>query len=102
MKRLLALILAAILLAALLAGCAVAPQTTAAISSHIRVTSSDAEDAASWLTERLGDKLTDRVVLGTDADGYGIDLSVLEDDGYIIRNLGDEVAVFARTTAGPR
>ena len=42
------------------------------MSANIRVTSSDAEDAALWLTERLGDALTDRVVLGTDADGYGV------------------------------
>ena len=44
MKRTLALILAAILLAAALASCATAPK--AAISARIRVTSSDGEDAA--------------------------------------------------------
>ena len=90
------------MLAAALAGCAGAPQTAAlhAISANIRVTSSDANDAAAWLTERLGDALTDRVVLGTDADGYGVDVSALEDDGYFIRSLGGEVALFARTTDG--
>ena len=100
MKRTLSIILAAIMLAAALAGCAAAPQTTAAISANIRLTSSDGESAAAWLTGRLGDKLTDRVVLGTSADGYGVDVSTLENDGYFIRALGGEVALFARTAEG--
>ena len=100
MKRPLALTLAVIMLAAALAGCAASPEVTAAISANVRVTSSDAGDAAVWLTERLGDKLTGRVVLGTDADAYGIDLSALEDDGYVIRSLGGETALFARTADG--
>ena len=99
MKRLLALVLAVLMLAAVLDGCAGTPQS-AAISANIRVTSSDATDAAAWLTSRLGDALTDRVVLGTDSDGYGVDVSALEDDGYIIRALGGEVALFARTEDG--
>ena len=99
MKKLLSLILAAIMLAASLASCAsVAP--SAAISANIRITSSDAGDAAAYLTARLGERLTSRVVLGTDAAGYGIALDALEDDGYVIRSLGDEVALFARTTDG--
>ena len=99
MKRLLSLTLVAIILAAALASCAVAPKTTA-IGANIRLTSSDAQDASVWLTERLGDKLTDRVVLGTNADGYALDLSALEDDGYFIRSFGSEVALFARTADG--
>ena len=99
MKRFFALTLAALMLAAALAGCASGPNVPA-IGANIRTTSSDASDAAAWLTDRLGDKLTDRIVLGTDADGYGIDLAALEDDGYVIRSLGDEVALFARTADG--
>ena len=100
MKRTLALILAAILFAAALAGCAVVPNESAALRANIRTTSSDADGAAEWLSARLGDKLTDRIVLGTDGDGYGIDLAELENDGYVIRNLGGEVALLARTTDG--
>ena len=98
MKKLLSLILVALFVASALASCAV--PGTGTVSANIRVTSSDGESAAEWLTERLGDKLTDRVVLGTSADGYGVDVSELEDDGYIIRALGDEVALFARTANG--
>ena len=98
MKRLISLILAAIMLVAALASCAGTP--TASYKSNIRLTSSDAADAAAWLTERLGNKLTDRIVLGTDADGYGVDVSTLESDGYFIRALDSEVALFARTTDG--
>ena len=100
MKRKLALILAAVMLAAALASCAGTPNSNAAISANIRVTSSDAESAAAWLTDRLGDALTDRVVIGTNADGYGVDVSALESDGYVVRNLGGEVALFARTKDG--
>ena len=75
MKQTLSVILAIIMLAALLASCATAPQTTSMISANIRTTSSDADTAAMWLTDRLGSALTDCVVLGTDASGYGVDVS---------------------------
>ena len=99
MKRTLSLILASLFVAACLASCANAPKQSA-IGANVRVTSSDAESAAAWLTERLGERLTDRVVLGTDADGYGIDVGSLEADGYVIRALGGETALFARTVDG--
>ena len=98
MNRLLALILAAILLAASLASCAVAPE--AAFPPNVRLTSSDAADAAAWLAERLGERLTATVVLGTDADGYGVDVSALEADGYVIRSLGGEDVLLAKTADG--
>ena len=66
-KKTIASLLAAILLAASLGSCAV-PSGTAGVSANIRLTSSDAESAGAWLTERLGDKLTDRVALRTEAD----------------------------------
>ena len=97
-KRILAITLAAIFVASVLASCAASPK--AAIGANIRITSSDAESAAAWLTDRLGDALTDRVVIGTAADGYGVDVSTLEADGYFIRSLGDEVALFAKTASG--
>ena len=96
MKRTIALFLAAILVAAALVSLAYAPTANA----RIRTTSDDAADAAAWLEERLGDRLSDRVVMGTDSAGYGVDLSALEDDGYIIRSVGAEIALFARTTDG--
>ena len=98
MKNVLCILLAAVFIASALASCSAEP--TAAISASIRLTTSDAFDAAAWLTDRLGDKLTDKLVLGTDADGYGVDVSALEADGYVIRSLGGEVALFARTTDG--
>ena len=102
MKRTLSVILAAVMLAASLASCAAktAPTSTAAYSANIRVTSSDAADAAAWLSARLGERLTASVVIGTDADGYGIDVSSLEDDGYFIRSFGREDVLFAKTDDG--
>ena len=99
MKRLLSLILAAVMIAVCLASCATAPSTSA-INANIRVTSTDALDAASWLDSRLGDKLTEKVVIGTDASDYGVDVSALEDDGYIIRACGGEKVLFAGTPDG--
>ena len=95
MKRYLAIFLAALMLAASLASCAAVSR-----DARIRVTSSDGEAAAAWLTARLGEKLTGRVVLGTDADGYGVDLASLEDDGYFIRSYGGEDVLFAKTADG--
>ena len=97
MKKELSLMLAALMLASLLCSCA--GTRTDAIAANVRVTSSDASDAAAWITERLGE-IPDRLVLGTDASAYGIDVSALETDGYIIRDLGGEVALFARTADG--
>ena len=96
MKRHLSLVLAAVLIAASLVSCAgVAPK-----ASLIRTTSSDAESAAAWLEQRLGDRLSGRVVIGTDASGYGVDVSALADDGFLIRTFGCENVLFARTEAG--
>ena len=100
MKKALCILLAAILLAASLASCAPLPTKSASPNANIRLTSSDAADSAAWLADRLGARLTDRVVLGTSADGYNVDLSALEDDGYIIRDLGSQVALFAKCAVG--
>ena len=97
-KKLLSLILAAIFAASALASCAASEAGT--INASIRVTSSDAEDAAAWLDARLGDAIPGRVVIGTDADGFGVDISALEDDGYVIRAAGSDTVLFARTEAG--
>ena len=99
MKKLLSLILAAILFAFTLASCA-SLEKRSALDPRIRLTSSDASDAAAWLSDRLGDRLTGRVVLGTSADGYALDLSTLEDDGYFIRACGGEDVLFAKTAVG--
>ena len=97
MKRITALFLAALMLAAALASCADAGSSTA---SRVRVTSSDAADAAAWLEARLGERLTESVVLGTDASGYDVDVSSLEAKGYVIRAIGEEIALFAATPDG--
>ena len=99
MKKALALILAALMLAAALASCAV-PSATASLNANIRLTSSDAFDAAAWLDARLGERLTDRVVLGTDASGYDVNVDTLESDGFFIRSFGREDVLFAKTSEG--
>ena len=99
MKRILCVILAAILFASVLSSCASLCEQSAP-DPRITLTSSDAADAAAWLADRLGGALTERVVLGTNAEVYGVELSALEDDGYVIRHIGGEIALFARTADG--
>ena len=97
MKKILALVLAAIMIAACLASCAVSPAKTEAI---VRLTSSDAANAADWLETRLGENIPDKLVIGTFAGEFDVDLSALEDDGYIIRSFGGEIALLAKATDG--
>ena len=98
MKKILTLVLAAIIFASVLASCAdVSPDVY--VDPKIIVTSSDAYDASEWLADRLG-TLPERVVIGTDASEYGIDLSSLDSDGYMIRDFGGKTALFARTADG--
>ena len=99
MKKALCILLAAIFIASVLTSCA-GVGTTAAIGSHIRVTSSDALDAAAWLESRLGERLSDSVVIGTDAAEYDVDVSTLEADGFFIRSFGREDVLFAKTPEG--
>ena len=99
MKKLISLLVASFITVSALAACYV-PSENASLSPMITVTSSDALDAAAWLSDRLGDDLTDRVVIGTDAAAYGVDVSALEDDGYFIRSLGGEEVLFAKTADG--
>ena len=99
MKKALCILLSAVISASVLTSCASIGSPRAALDPKITITSSDAADAAAWLDERL-EAIPDRVVIGTDAAAYGVDVSALEDDGYIIRNLGGEVALLARTADG--
>ena len=96
MKKTLCILLAAIFIASALASCAVSPS----VNAHIRVTSSDAVDAAAWLSDRLGERLTDRVVIGTDAADYGVSVETLEADGFFIRSFGREDVLLAKTPDG--
>ena len=66
----------------------------------VPVSADDTSDAAEWLSDRLGAKLTDSIVLGADPDEYGVDISALEDDGYIIRKIDGVICFFYRTSEG--
>ena len=97
MKKSLSFILVIIFALTALASCA--ENSAPAANPKITLTSSDAAGAAEWLEARLGG-IPDRIVIGTDASSYGVDVSALEADGYLIRDLGGEVALFAKTADG--
>lgn len=82
----------------LLASCA--SGGAGAYSPKITVASSDAEDSAEFLTNRLGDKLTDNVYLAVGNDtANGIDMTDFENDGYVLRTVGDKSVVIVGKSA---
>jgi len=95
MKKLLSLLLATVMLLSSVA-CAVseAPVTY----RNITVTSSDAEEYAELLHDRIGVPL-ENIVLGIgDSEKYGVDMSEFEDDGYIIKTEDSSVVIFGKTS----
>lgn len=72
-------------------------------SSGINITASaDASAAAEWLGDRLGTSDKTEYVLGTaeDAEAYGLDLSHLRDEGYMIRKSDGVALIFGKTADG--
>ena len=99
MKKFLSLVLAAACMPMmLLASCA--KGEIKAYSPKITVVSSDAVDSAEFLTDRLGDKLTDNVYLAVGNDtANGIDMTDFENDGYVLRTVGDKSVVIVGKSA---
>lgn len=97
MKKILSTALTAAILITSLISCSQASKPT--YSKMITASSSDAEEYALWLDSRLGDRLTEKVTLGT-AEESGISMDTFEDDGYIIRHDGDEVLLLGKTGEG--
>ena len=98
-RRFSALAAALVMTAAAASSCA--PSRPEAYSPKITVSSSGAESAAVWLTERLGESLTDELYLSVGNDASrGIDTENFEDDGYFLRSDGDSVVIAAKTAVG--
>lgn len=99
MKKILSLVLAAACMPMmLLASCA--SGGAKAYSPKITVASSDAEDSAEFLTDRLGEKLTDNIYLAVGNDtANGIDMTDFENDGYVLRTVGDKSVVIVGKSA---
>ena len=99
MKKILSLVLAAACMPVmLLASCA--KGEIKAYSPKITVASSDAEDSAEFLTNRLGEKLTDNIYLAVGNDtANGIDMTDFENDGYVLRTVGDKSVVIVGKSA---
>ena len=99
MKKTIALALSLCTLASTLMSCS--SSDAGKYSPEITVSSSNAEDYAVWLTNRLGDKLTDSVYLALGSDASrGIDMTDFENDGYILRTEGGSVTVAGKTETG--
>ncbi len=96
MKRLISLALAAIMTASAFVSCTeVEPERTS-----VTLASSDAAVYSDWLTDRLG-TVDGNVVIGIgSSEEYGIDMTAFEDDGYILRTVGDTTIAFGKTADG--
>lgn len=94
MKKLLSLALASVMLLSAMASCGTAPETTVTLAS------SDAAVYADWLADKLGYAPEDVVLgIGSSAE-YGIDMTDFENDGYVLRTVGDTTVAFGKTADG--
>ncbi len=92
MKKIIALLLAALTVLAAFASCT-------ANESETAVTSSGNYADEAWLVSRLG-KLPEGLVVTTDGAAYGVDTSTLESDGYVIKTTGGTTVIAANGTGG--
>ena len=90
MKKFLSLALCCVIAASALASCAQTPVKN--YSPKITVSSSEADESARYLTNRLGDALENDVYLAI-GNTVGVDLSNFENDGYVIRTDGASTVI---------
>ena len=96
MKKIISLALCCVIAASAFASCAQTPVKN--YSPKITVSSSEAEESARYLTNRLGDALENDVYLALGNDS-GIDLSNFENDGYVIRTDGASAVIAGKNAS---
>ncbi|MBE6707672.1 MAG: DUF4838 domain-containing protein [Ruminococcaceae bacterium] len=91
MRKILSLIVAAVMILGAFAACSTQDEKRSTTSSG----------AKKYLAERLGDA-ADGIVLGTEAEAevYGIDMSDFRAEGYVIKNVGGDTVIFGKTEDG--
>ena len=102
--KLLSLILAAVTLAT--TACTTIPTDPATIA--VDSSSSSVSTYASWLADRLGaeadgntvDHKDGSVILAVGEDAMGVDTTGLKNEGYIIRTVGNDTVIVAKTDNG--
>ena len=105
MKKSLSLILSAITVISALAGCSASPEE-AKTSDKVVSSSGNVSVYTDWLTDRLtadGRINNAEIIVGDKATAaeYGVDVSTLSDDGYIIRRTADSATlIFGKTDDG--
>lgn len=90
MKKILAFVLSAVMIATLFSGCSDAPYV------RMAVTGSSSAKYADFLKEKIGDC---DVLLGIGGE-YGVDMSDFEDDGYLIRTEDGRDLILGKTADG--
>ncbi len=98
-KKIIGSVMTAAMLLGVFASCTTVEKTEF-INSAITVATSDAKEYAVWLSDRL-DTVPDDVTVGVgNNESYGIDMENFEDDGYVIKRVGDDVVIFGATAEG--
>jgi len=101
MKKIISFVLFGAMMLASFAACTTQEESNTEISRKISVATSDAAKYADWLTERLDGNVPDSLVLGIGSDTkYGIDMTDFEDDGYIVKTLGEDTILLGKTEDG--
>ncbi len=99
-NRMLSAGLASVMLVGAFAACG-KKESTGTFPSNIITASSDADQYAVWLNDRLDGYVPEDVVLGVGSNGeYAVDMSAFEDDGYIIRKQNGAVVIFGKSADG--
>lgn len=105
-KGLLSLLLAVLLL--LSAGCSALPVPELPETESADSSSADVSAYASWLADRLGGEVSGNNVVHKDGtvilvkgdDAMGIDTTGLRNEGYVIRSMGNDTVIVAKTDNG--
>ncbi len=97
MKRFISLAIAAAVSVSAFVSCTTVEEY---VPTNVTLASSDASVYADWLTDRL-DVVENDIVLGIgSSEEYGVDMTDFEDDGYILRTVGDTTIAFGKTEDG--
>ncbi len=95
MKKIASVFLSSVILASVFTSCSSVPEKNTVASASSEVKTYD-----EWFETKLG-YVPENVVLGVGSSSeYGIDMTDFENDGYVLRTVGDTTVIFGKTEDG--
>lgn len=98
MKKICTILLMLTLLLSSLSSCY--PTTEYNVQPNIKLSSSHAKSYGDYLASRLKDHSVNATIGIGGSSEYGLSMTDFEDDGYIIKTVGDETVIFGKTELG--